>query len=526
MKVLVTDPLSRVGIQLFQETPDMEVDVRTGIDAGELKDIIHNYEGLVIRSATRVTADILASARKLRVIGRAGIGLDNVDIAEASRRGIIVMNTPEGNTITTAEHTMAMMMAISRNIPQATTSLKSGKWEKKAFKGRELFNKTLGLIGAGHIGRIVADRARGMKMKVIVFDPYLKPETVEKLDLEPVSLDELLARADYVTVHTPKTEETFDMINRDALAKMKKDAILLNCARGGIVNEEAVCEALESGRLAGAAFDVFTIEPPEGNRLMNLDNFICTPHLGASTQEAQDNVAKEVAEQIIAYLLHGSVKNAVNVPSISTELMTVLRPYAILLERMGSLQAQLSDSALVEVRIDYSGAITQYDVKPLTTAMLKGLLTPILKHDVNFVNATHIAADRGIKVVESRTSTSEGFSSLAKLTVKTLEDEHIVSGTIFGKKLPRILRINNFYLEAIPEGYNLLIHNENVPGVIGAIASTLGQGGININRMQVGEEREHKENVIFLSISEMIGDDIISKLRNLEHIISVRRINL
>ena len=526
MKVLVTDPLSHVGIQLFQETPDIEVDVRTGISAGELKDIIHNYEGLVIRSATRVTADILASARKLRVIGRAGIGLDNVDIAEASRRGIVVMNTPEGNTITTAEHTMAMMMAISRNIPQATTSLKSGKWEKKAFKGRELFNKTLGLIGAGHIGRIVADRARGMKMKVIVFDPYLKPETVEKLDLEPVSLDELLARADYVTVHTPKTEETFDMINRDALAKMKKDAILLNCARGGIVNEEAVCEALESGRLAGAAFDVFTIEPPEGNRLMNLDNFICTPHLGASTQEAQDNVAKEVAEQIIAYLLHGSVKNAVNVPSISTELMTVLRPYAILLERMGSLQAQLSDSALVEVRIDYSGAITQYDVKPLTTAMLKGLLTPILKHDVNFVNATHIAADRGIKVVESRTSTSEGFASLAKLTVKTLEDEHIVSGTIFGKKLPRILRINNFYLEAIPEGYNLLIHNENVPGVIGAIASTLGQGGININRMQVGEEREHKENVIFLSISEMIGDDIISKLRNLEHIISVRRINL
>ena len=526
MKVLVTDPLSRVGIQLFQETPDMEVDVRTGIDAGELKDIIHNYEGLVIRSATRVTADILASARKLRVIGRAGIGLDNVDIAEASRRGIVVMNTPEGNTITTAEHTMAMMMAISRNIPQATTSLKSGKWEKKAFKGRELFNKTLGLIGAGHIGRIVADRARGMKMKVIVFDPYLKPETVEKLDLEPVSLDELLARADYVTVHTPKTEETFDMINRDALAKMKKDAILLNCARGGIVNEEAVCEALESGRLAGAAFDVFTIEPPEGNRLMNLDNFICTPHLGASTQEAQDNVAKEVAEQIIAYLLHGSVKNAVNVPSISTELMTVLRPYAILLERMGSLQAQLSDSALVEVRIDYSGIITQYDVKPLTTAMLKGLLTPILKHDVNFVNAAYIAADRGIKVVESRTSTSEGFASLAKLTVKTLEDEHIVSGTIFGKKLPRILRINNFYLEAIPEGYNLLIHNENVPGVIGAIASTLGQGGININRMQVGEEREHKENVIFLSISEMIGDDIISKLRNLEHIISVRRINL
>ena len=526
MKVLVCDPLSQVGIQLFQETPGMDVDVQTELSPRTLKEIVGSYDGLVIRSATRVTADILASAQSLRVIGRAGIGLDNVDIPEASRRGIVVMNTPEGNTITAAEHTIAMMMAASRNIPQATASLKAGKWEKQAFKGRELFNKTLGLIGAGHIGRVVADRARGMKMKVIVYDPYIKPEAIEKVDLEPVSLDELLARADYITIHTPKTEETIGMINRDALAKMKKDAILLNCARGGIVNEEDLCEALESGHLAGAAFDVFATEPPGKSRLVSLDNFICTPHLGASTREAQDNVAKEVAEQIIAYLLHGSVKNAVNVPSISPELMTVLRPYAILLERMGSLQAQLSDSALVEVKIDYSGVITQYDVKPLTTAMLKGLLTPILKHDVNFVNAAYIAADRGIRVVESKTSTSEGFASLAKLTVRTLEDEHIVSGTIFGKKLPRILRINNFYLEAIPEGHNLLIHNENVPGVIGAIASTLGQGGININRMQVGEEKEHRENVIFLSISEMINDDIIQKIKDLKHIISVRRINL
>ena len=526
MKVLVSDPLSPVGIQLFQETPGIDVDVRTGLTPPGLKEIIHRYEGLVIRSATRVTSDILASARNLRIIGRAGIGLDNIDIPEASRRGIVVMNTPEGNTITAAEHTIAMMMAISRNIPQATASLKAGKWEKKIFQGRELFNKTLGLIGAGHIGRIVADRAKSMKMKVIVFDPYIKPETIEKLDLEPVSLDELLARADYITLHTPKTEETIDLINRDTLAKMKTGAILVNCARGGIVNEEDVCEALESGPLAGAAFDVFNTEPPGQSRLMALDNFICTPHLGASTQEAQDNVAKEVAEQIIAYLLHGSVKNAVNVPSISAELMTVLRPYAILLERMGSLQAQLSDSALVEVKIDYSGVITRYDAKPLTTAVLKGLLTPILKYDVNFVNAPYIAADRGIKVVESKTDTSEDFASLVKLTVKTLEDEHIVSGTIFGKKLPRILRINNFHLEAIPEGHNLLIQNENVPGVIGAIASTLGQSGININRMQVGEEKENRENVIFLSISEMIGDDIIAKIKTLKHIISVRRINL
>ena len=526
MKVLVSDPLSSVGVQLFQETPGIDADVNTGLTPQALKEIIGNYDGLVIRSATRVTADILASAKRLRVIGRVGIGLDNVDIPEASRRGIVVMNTPEGNTITTAEHTIAMMMALSRNIPQATASLKAGLWEKTTFKGRELFNKTLGLIGAGHIGRVVADRARGMKMKVIVFDPYIKPEAVEKLDLEPVSLDELLARADYITIHTPKTEETTNMINRDTLAKMKKGAMLLNCARGGIVNEDDVYDALKSGRLGGAAFDVFSTEPPGKNKLMSLPNFICTPHLGASTREAQDNVAMEVTEQLIAYLLHGSVKNAVNVPSISAELMTTLRPYAILLERMGSLQAQLSDSALVEVRIDYSGVITQYDATPLTTAMLKGLLTPILKYDVNFVNAPYIAAQRGIKVVESKTNTSEDFASLVKLTVKTLEDEHIVSGAIFGKNLPRILRINNFHLEAIPEGHNLLIQNENVPGVIGAIASTLGESGININRMQVGEEKENRENVIFLSISEMIKDDIILKILNLKNIISARKIEL
>ncbi|MCF8127751.1 MAG: phosphoglycerate dehydrogenase [Deltaproteobacteria bacterium] len=526
MKVLVSDPLSPMGIQLFEETPGIDVDVQTGLTPEALMNIIGDYDGLVIRSNTRVTSDILTSAHNLRIIGRAGIGLDNVDIPEASRRGVVVMNTPEGNTITAAEHTIAMMMAISRNIPQATASLKAGRWEKATFKGRELFNKTLGLIGAGHIGRIVADRARGMKMKVIVYDPYIKPEAIEKLDLEPVSLDELLARADYVTLHTPKTEETINLINREAISKMKKDAILINCARGGIVNEEDVFEALKSGGLAGAAFDVFTTEPPGKSRLISLNNFICTPHLGASTREAQDNVAKEVAEQVIAYLLHGSVKNAVNVPSISAELMSVLRPYAILLERMGSLQAQLSDSALVEVKIDYSGAITRYDSKPLTTAMLKGLLTPILKYDVNFVNAPYVAADRGIKVIESKTDTSDDFASLVKLTVRTLEDEHIVSGTIFGKKLIRILRINNFYLEAIPEGHNLLIQNENVPGVIGAIASTLGQSGININRMQVGEEKEHRENVIFLSVNEMVNDDIIVKMKNLKHIISVRRINL
>ncbi len=526
MKILVSDPLSDVGVKIFEDTPGIDVDVNTGLAPEELKKIIGNYDGLVIRSATKVTADIIEAADNLKVIGRAGIGLDNVDIPAASKRGIVVMNTPEGNTITTAEHTIAMIMALSRNIPQATSSLKEGRWEKKKLKGQEVFNKTLGLIGAGHIGRIVADRAKGLKMKVIVYDPYIKPEAIEKLDLEPVSFDTLLERADYITVHTPKTDETTNIINAESIAKMKKGAMLINCARGGIVNEEAACEALKSGQLGGAAFDVFSKEPPGENPLMALPNFICTPHLGASTREAQDNVARDVAEQITAYLLHGSVKNAINVPSISSELMTVLRPYVTLLERMGSMQTQLADSAIVEAHIQYSGTVTQYDTSPLTTAMLKGLLAPILKYDVNFVNAPYIASDRGIKVVESRSNTSDNFASLVKLSVKTLEGENIISGTIFGKSLQRILRINNFYLEAIPEGHSLLIQNQNIPGVIGKIASVLGDHQINISRMQVGEEKEKKENVIFLTTSDLVPDDVVKELCKFDYVISARKIEL
>lgn len=320
MKVLVSDALSEVGVKIFQETPGIEVDVITGLYPEELKEIIGKYDALVIRSATKVTEDIIMAASNLKVIGRAGIGLDNVDIPVASRQGIVVMNTPYGNTITTAEHTIAMIMALSRNIPQATASLKDGKWEKKKLKGRELFNKTLGLIGAGNIGGIVADRAKGLKMKVIIYDPYIKPETIEELDVESVSLAELLKRSDYVTIHTPKTDETKNLINKETLAKMKKGAMLINCARGGIVNEDDLYEALKSGHLWGAAIDVFSTEPPGKNKLLELNNFICTPHLGASTSEAQVNVARDVAEQIVAYLLEGTVKNAVNINSISGNL--------------------------------------------------------------------------------------------------------------------------------------------------------------------------------------------------------------
>ncbi|RLB23332.1 MAG: phosphoglycerate dehydrogenase [Deltaproteobacteria bacterium] len=526
MKVLVSDNLSKVGVEIFQQTPGIDVDVNTGLSPEELRSVIRDYDALVIRSATKVTADIIGAADRLKVIGRAGIGLDNVDIPAATQRGIVVMNTPEGNTVTTAEHTIAMMMALSRNIPQATASLKAGKWEKKKLQGKELFNKTLGIIGAGHIGRIVADRAKGLKMNVIVHDPYVRPETLSELDVEGVSLDELLSRSDYITIHTPKTPETANLINKETLAKMKKGAMLINCARGGIVNEDDLYEALKSGHLAGAALDVFATEPPGKIKLMELGNFICTPHLGASTKEAQDNVARDVANQIVAYLLEGTVRNAVNVPSISGELMRVLRPYALLAEKMGLLQAQLAQGGIQEIQIRYAGAVSQYDVTPITTAMLKGLLTPILKDEVNFVNAPVIASERGIKVVESKTETSEDFASLVVTKVKATEDEHIVSGTIFGKNIPRILRINDFYLEAFPEGHNLLIKNKDVPGVLGSICSTLGAQGYNIARMHVGQDREKGENGVFLATDSPVKDDVISQLRDIEHVLSIQRIDL
>lgn len=526
MKILVSDNIAKAGIEVFEQTPAIEVDVQTGLSKEQLKKIIGDYDALVIRSATKVDAEIIAAAKKLKVIGRAGIGLDNVDVPAATQKGIVVMNTPGGNAVTTAEHTLAMMMALSRNIPQATASLKSGKWEKKKFQGRELFNKTLGIIGFGQIGRIVADRAKGLKMKVIVFDPYIKPEIIEKMDMEPVSFEELLVRSDYITIHTPRTKETINMINKESLNKMKKGAMLINCARGGIVNEEALYEALSSGHLAGAALDVFSNQPPGKIPLMELPNFICTPHLGASTIEAQEKVAVDIANQIVLYLLHGTVKNAVNVPGISAELISILKPYVALTEKMGLMQAQLAESPIVEVRIDYAGTITNYDLTPLTTAFIKGLLTPVLKDDVNFVNAPLIASERGIKVIESKSTISEDFANLITTFTKTIETENIVAGTIFGKDRPRLVRINDFYVEAIPKGHNLLIYNMDRPGVIGTIGTILGKNNVNINRMQVGQEAKKQQNVILLSTDVPVNDKVLKELQAQENVFSVKRIEL
>jgi D-3-phosphoglycerate dehydrogenase len=526
MKVLVSDSLSEVGLKIFRETPGIEVDVKTGLKPEELKAIIGQYDGLAIRSATKVTAEIIEAADNLKVVGRAGIGLDNVDIKAASKRGIVVMNTPEGNTITTAEHTISMIMALSRNIPQATASLKEGKWEKKKLEGRELFNKTLGLIGVGKIGRIVADRAKGLKMKVIAHDPYLQPEVIEKMDLEPVSFEQLLERADYITIHTPRTSETANMMNKTTLAKMKKGAMLINCARGGIINEEDLHEALSSGHLGGAALDVFATEPPGKINLMELPNFICTPHLGASTKEAQENVAKDVAEQIVTYLLKGTVKNAVNVPAVSSELMSILKPYASLTEKMGTLAAQLTDNPVESIQISYEGRITEFNLAPLTTAAVKGVLTPILKDDVNFINAPVIAADRGIKIVETKTEKAEDFSSLIIISVKSKDGTQSVSGTIFGKNNPRILSINDLFLEAIPEGHLLFIYNQDIPGAIGQITTLLGKEGINIDRMHVSQDQDKKQNAILLATNPEADSRVLGELRSLSCVLLVRKLEL
>ena len=464
MKVLVSDNLGEAGIRMFQEEEGIEVDVNNGLAPEALKSIIQEYDGLVIRSATKVTEDLLNAATRLKVVGRAGIGLDNVDIPAATKRGIIVMNTPGGNVITTAEHAIGMLMALSRNVPEGTASLKAGRWDKKKLQGREIYNKVLGVIGFGKIGSIVADLARGLKMKVVVYDPYVTPEQIEKAGFESVTLEELYRRSDYITVHVPKFKETIGLLNKDAFEQMKDRVMIVNCARGGIVDEDALYAALESGKVAGAALDVFEKEPPGICPLIEHERLICTPHLGASTQEAQTKVAVDVAGQIIEYLKYGTIMNAVNVPSVTGDLLKKLRPLLTLADHIGSLQTQLIRGPIEEVSIEYAGDFKELDLSPVTTAVLRGLLAPVVKDDVNFVNAQVLAKDRGIKIKEIISDTSEEYINLITVRVSTPKVTNIVSGTLFGKDKMRIVKINNFRLELIPEGHLALIYTLVKPG--------------------------------------------------------------
>ena len=521
MKVLVSDNLGEVGIEMFQAAEGIEVDVNTGLSPEELKAIIGQYDALVIRSATKVTEDVLDAAVNLKVVGRAGIGLDNVDIPAATSRGVVVMNTPTGNVITTAEHAIAMMMSLTRNIPAGTASLKDNRWEKKNLAGRELYKKTLGLIGYGKIGAIVADRARGLRMRVVVFDPFVPPEKIENDGFEAVSLEELYKQSDYITVHVPKMKTTANLLNKDAFEKMKSGVMIINCARGGIVHEADLYEAIVAGKVAGAALDVFETEPPGESPLLELDRVICTPHLGASTKEAQTNVAVMVAQQIIDYLNSGTIVNAVNVPSVTGEVLEKVGPYLKLAEQLGALQAQLINGAPKEVVIEYYGDFKGIDLSPVTTALLKGLLAPMVKEMVNSVNAHVLANQRGIKVTETTVAAHEEYTYLITARLVTTEGENVVSGTIFGKEDTRVVRINTFRLEMIPLGHMALIYNKDIPGSIGEIGTCLGKHNINIARMQVGQEEGGDRNIIFLCTDTPIPTEVVEELRSLKTVKNV-----
>jgi len=514
MKVLVSDVLGEIGIQMFQEEDGIEVDVQTDLSPEELKGVIGAYDALVIRSATKVTKDLLEAANNLKVIGRAGIGLDNVDIPAATQHGVAVMNTPGGNVVTTAEHSIAMMMALTRNIPRGTATLKDGLWEKKRLQGREIFEKVLGVIGYGKIGSIVANRARGLKMQVIMHDPYVTSEQIEKDGYKSVSIDELYQTADYISVHVPILKETTGLIDRAAFEKMKPGVMLINCARGGIVNENDLYEAIVEGKVAGAALDVFETEPPGDLPLLKLDHVICTPHLGASTREAQTNVAVAVAEQIIDFLKNDTVKNAVNAPSVTGKLLDKLGPYLSLGEQIGILQAQLIKGPLMEVAIEYAGDFQDLDLSPVSTAALKGILASHAGDMVNFISAPAIAKERGIKITETISTESEDYLNLITMRVTTTEGKSTVAGTIFGKKEARVVRINTFRLEMIPQGHLALIQNIDKPGSIGQIGTILGEHNININRMQVGQEEDGDHNIIFLCTDIPILPDVAKEIQD------------
>ncbi len=525
MKVLVSDNISPKGVELLKKA-GIHVDVKTGMSPEELKSCIGEYNGLIIRSATKVTAEIIEAASNLKVIGRAGSGLDNVDKEVATKRGIVVMNTPGGNTVTTAEHAIALMFALARNIPQSTFSMKEGKWEKKKFMGVEMFNKTLGILGLGNIGSQVAKRAHAFEMNVIGYDPFLSDEKARELGVEKVSMEELFSRSDFITIHTPLTSETRNIINRETLKTMKDGVRIINCARGGIINEKDLYEALRSGKVSGAALDVFEKEPPEDLSLIRLDNVICTPHLAASTKEAQENVAIAVAEQVADYLLTGTIRNAVNFPSIPADQVPRLRPYITLAEALGSFAAQVYEGGITEVTVEYRGEASEIDTKPVTIAALKGLLTPILTETVNFVNAPLIAKERGIEVKEMKSPDSGDFHNMLVMRVKANGKDSSVHGTLYGKKEPRIIRVEDFSVEIVPEGIMLYIFNKDRPGVIGNIGTLLGKNDINIARMHFGREAAEGVAISVVSVDSEVSPELLEEIKELPNIISARLIRL
>ncbi len=514
MKILVSDSLAEEGIKILKS--GAEVDVLTKLSKEELLQKIKEYDALVVRSATQVTREVIEAGERLKVIGRAGVGVDNIDVAAATERGIVVLNAPEGNTIAAAEHTIAMMMSMSRKIPQANASLKGNKWEKGKFMGVELYDKVLGIIGLGRIGTEVAKRCQSFGMRILAYDPYISEEKAKNLGVKLSTVDEIVINSDFITVHTPLTKETQNLIGAKELEKMKKSVRLINCARGGIINEEALHEALKSGKVAGAALDVFVKEPPTNSPLLTLDNIVVTPHLGASTAEAQVNVAIGVAEQVLNALRGEVVKNAVNAPAVGPEVMEAIRPYLPLAEKIGKFLAQLVKGHVNQVEISYSGEIAEQDTKFLTIAIMKGMLEPVLSAPVTFVNAMKVAKNRGITVFESKSSRAEDFANLISVTAKSDIDQRRAAGTIFGKQDARIVLIDKYRVDAVPSGYMVISNHIDKPGTIGKIGTLLGKNNINIAGMIVGRASPGGQAVMVLAVDSSIPDDILKQFLDVD----------
>jgi D-3-phosphoglycerate dehydrogenase len=525
LKVLVSDKLAPEGLAILNAAPELEITAQPGISAEKLLEIIGEFDGLIIRSGTTVTKAVLDRADNLKVIGRAGIGVDNIDVNAASERGVVVMNTPGGNNVTTAEHTISMLMAVARHIPQANASLREGKWLRGQFLGTEVSGKTLGIVGVGNIGSIVADRAKGLTMKVLAFDPFITPEAAARMGIELVSLEDLYRRSDFISVHTPLTPETRGLIGKSAFSRMKTGVRVINCARGGIIDEVALLAALESGKVAGAALDVFATEPPAADSpLLAHPMLVATPHLGASTGEAQLNVAIAVAEQVRDFLVTGEVRNAVNVPSMSQEVAGELAPYLLLAERIGSLHAQVAGRVPSEIKVEFRGGVASLDCRAVIPALLKGLLGRVLEVPVNAVNAPFLAKDRGVKVVELRDPGASNFASSIRVSFKNAEGSALIEGAVFGGDIVRLVRFNDFFLETVPEGDILLLHNRDVPGVVGRVGTFLAEHKVNIASFVLG--RVGGEAVSFVHTDSPLQPEQLETLRGLSDITSAQMVRL
>ena len=525
-KILVCDDLAEEGLKLFEKEPNFNVLIKTKLPLAELKKEIADADACVVRSGTQLTKEVIDAATKLKAIGRAGVGLDNVDVEAASKKGIVVINTPGGNTISAAEHTFCLLMALARYIPAAHESLRKGEWERKKFTGVQLYEKTLGVMGLGRIGTEVAKRAQGFGMRVIAYDPFLRADKANEIGVEVVPLEDLLRRSDFVTLHMPLSADNKYIIGAKELEKMHKGARIINCARGGLVDEKALAEAIQAGKIAGAAFDVFEAEPPKNSPLIGLPQVITTPHLGASTEEAQIAVAVDVVQSLIDFFQGKGTRNAVNVPVVDPEVLVEIKPYLLLAEKMGLLQSQLIEGQILQVDIQYLGQAAERVTPPIPIAMIKGLLAPILAENVNYVNASVLAKERGIKITESKSSTATKFSNLIQVEVRTDKKKSVVAGTMFAREDIRIVMIDNFDVETQPEGFMLLISNRDVPGIVGQIGTLLGSKNVNIAGMTLGRDVRGGQAKTLLKIDGPIPDSLLQEIKKAKNILDAKLIKL